>query len=51
MFVLGNMGAGTENIDYHGFLTEVVRLEYIWEAIMSCCFDVIGGMCMMLVEG
>ena len=29
VFVLGNMGAGTENIDYYGVLTEVVRLEYM----------------------
>ena len=50
LFVLGNMGAGMENIDYYDILTRSLGWN-IWEAIMSCYFDVIGGMCMILVEG
>jgi len=29
VFVLGNVGAGKENIDYCGVLTDVIRSEYI----------------------
>lgn len=50
VFVHGNIGARTENIDYYGVLTDVIRLEYMG-AIMLCYFVVISGMSTMWVEG
>jgi len=50
VFVLGNIGAGMENIDYYGVLTEVVRLEYM-RGNHVVLFRLIGGMYTMLVEG